>query len=116
MAGFNPLKIFFRNLNFCGSEGDELFEVIGLSFNAVSGAIALDFSAFSAFVENYISFFCVRYNLNCVHNTAAGVGAVSGIFVHVKGAKAEGTVVTRGAFHGKDLFFTVLADKARIVF
>ena len=51
-----------------------------------------------------------------LHQAAANAGAVSGKLIHVKRPQAIRTVISRGIYQGRNLFFAVTADKSAVVF
>ena len=60
--------------------------------------------------------FGVGESLDRAENSAAIVGSVARVYINVKRAKAERTVIARGVAKGQNLFSAVLADKALVVF
>ena len=85
-------------------------------FCLVSGAVSMDLAAFLALVQDHVAFFGVRLNADRLHLTLAGVGAVSGIDIHVERPEAEGTMVSGGISQRLNLPSAMGADKAVVVF
>lgn len=97
-------------------ELDKQIDVIGLNLGFVCRAIASNLTAFVAFVDDDISFFGVRFHADGAENTAAGVGAVAGIDIHVQGTEALGAMIAGAVTEGLYLEATVFADERIVVF
>ena len=79
-------------------------------------AVAAKLTASLAAVHDNKALFDIglcRYRL---HLSAARVGAIPWIYVHVQAPKAEGTVVARGIPKGRDLPAAMRTDKGAVVF
>ena len=103
-------------LKFSCRELDEQIDVIGLDLGFVCRAIASDLTAFVAFVDDDISFFRVRFHADGAEDTAAGVGAVAGIDVHVQGTEAFGAMIAGAVTKGFYFKAAVFADERIVVF
>jgi len=90
--------------------------VVGLDFCLVRCLVAHERAASVASVRDDISALRVGLCFDGAENTAARVRSVARIYVHVKRAEAEWTVVSRGVAEGKHRLSAVLADEAAIVF
>ena len=80
------------------------------------GLVSYYGTASVAFVYDDIPLLRVRLCLDRTENTAAVVGSVTGVDIHVQRAEAEGAVVARGVAERKDLLAAALADEAVVVF
>ena len=79
---------------FCG-QSDQKSDVVRLYLGFMCRAVAPDLSAFFAAVYDHISFFCVRLCFDGAHDTAAGIGSVAWIDIHMEGTQASRTMVAR---------------------
>ncbi len=95
---------------------DEQIDVVGLDLGFVCGAVAADLAAFVAFVNDDVSFFGIGFHADGAENAAAGVGAVTGVDIHMKRAKAFGAMVAGAIPEGLDLKSAVFADEGIVVF
>lgn len=111
-----PRGLFFKTLRkFCG-EANEEGAVVGLHLCIVGSAVAVDFTAFGAAVIDDKSMLGIRLGADGLHLTAAGIGAVTGVDINVKRPETEGAMIARGKAERQDLFVTVRADEAAVVF
>ena len=79
-------------------------------------ATARDFTASFALMDNNEASLGIRLDLNGAKDTVAGVGSVTGVYINVERAEAEGAMIARGVSEGEHLFFAVSADESVIVF
>ena len=79
-------------------------------------AIVLFCTANGTLVSDHKSLFGMGQYCMRLHQAAANAGAVSGKFIHVKRPQAIRTVISRGIYQGRNLFFAVTADKSAVVF
>lgn len=77
-----------------GGKFNNEVEVVRLDFCFVSRFVSHLFAAFFAFVDNYISSLSIRLCSRGAKNTAAGIRSVTGVYIHVKRAKAERAVIS----------------------
>lgn len=98
----------------CGKSDEQVVVVTLLTLEG--SLVTHRLSAFVAAVDDDKSLLGVGESLYGTKNTLAVVGSVTGIYIHVERAEAEGAVISRGVSKGEHLSATVLADKACIVF
>ena len=79
------------------------------------GFVAYRLSAFIATVDYNKALFGVGKSLNGSKNALTFIGSVTGIYINVKRAKAEWTVISRGVAKRLNLSAAILTNKARIV-
>ena len=63
---------------------DDQLDIIRLHVSIVSRAIAKKLSAFFALVNDNIPFFRIGDRRHCAKKSAAFVGTVTGIYIHMK--------------------------------
>ena len=97
-------------------QGNDELHIIGLYLGVMRRAATHKLAAFVAFVDDNIPLFRVGHRRHRAQKSAALVGAIPGVFVNVKRGKTKGTVIARAFAKGQNLFFTVFADKSRVVF
>ena len=95
---------------------DDEVGIIGLDLCLVCSLITYDGTTPLTPVSDYIAAPCVRLCLDRSQYSTTGVSSISRIYVHVDGAEAEGTMVSRRVAKRENLLAAVLADKATIVF
>jgi hypothetical protein len=95
-----------------GGESDDEHEVVGLNLGLVGGAATADLSALAALGYDDEALFGVGLGGYGLQVAAAGVGAVTGVDVHVAGPQAEGAVISGGVAQGLDLTAAVDAGKS----
>ena len=76
----------------------------------------MDLAAFPALVQDHVALFGIGLNADGLHLSAAGVGAVSRIDVHVEGPETEGAVVSGRVSKRLYLPSAMGANKAVVVF
>ena len=100
-------------LQACGKL-DKQIVIVGLvTFKC--GLVANGLTAFFTAVNDDKSLFGVGQSLYGTKNSLTGVRSVAGIYINVKRAEAEGTVISRCVAEGLNLSATVLTNKACIV-
>lgn len=77
-----------------GGELDYQGHIVGLDLCLMCGLVAYCCAATIASVGDHISFFGVGVCSDGAEYATAGVCSVTGVNVHVKGAKAEGAVIS----------------------
>ncbi len=90
--------------------------IIRLDFCFVGCAVAHYLAALRAFMYQHEAVLGVGLSADRTEYTAALVGSVAGVYIHVKRAEAKRTVVTRGEAKRENLPFAILTDKAGVVF
>ena len=95
---------------------DNKIEVIGLDLCLVSCLVSDDGAALFTLVENYKASLCIGLGSAGAKDSAAFVRSVSGVYINVERAEAEGAMIARGVSEGEHLFFAVSADESVIVF
>ena len=103
-------------LKFVCGQFDEQIDVIGLNFCFVCGTVSADFAAFIAFVDDNVAFFGIGLHADRAEDTTAGVGAVTGIDVHVQGTEAFGAMIAGAVTKGFYFKAAVFADERIVVF
>lgn len=103
-------------LRLAGAQADDKIGVVGLHLCLVRRLVAYNGSAPLTPVRYDISALWVGLRPYGAQNAAAGVCPVTGVYINVQGAKAEGTVVSGGVTKRKDLLATALTYKAVIIF
>ena len=99
-----------------GGQFNDQIDVIGLNFGFVGGFISADLAAFFTTVDDDISFFGIGFCFDRAKDTAAGVGTVTRIDVHVKRAKTSRTMVTGGISQGLDLQAAIFTNERIVIF
>ena len=99
-----------------GGQFDQQIDVIGLNLCLVRSLISADLAAFITAVNDDVTFFGIGLHLDRAQNTAAGICTVTGIDVHVQGAKATGTVVAGAVAEGLNGQTAIFADEGIVVF
>ena len=94
--GRNSTKLFYRSLLlvFCNRELDDELNIVGLYLGFVGGAIAMDLTAFRAFVDDNVALFGVGLGGDGLHKTLTLAGAVAGIYIEMLRPQAKGAVVS----------------------
>lgn len=103
-------------LKFVCGQLDEQIDVIGLNFCFVCSTVSADLAAFIAFVDDDVAFFGIGFHADGAEDTTAGVGAVTGIDVHVQGTEAFGAMVAGAVTKGFYFKAAVFADERIVVF
>lgn len=103
-------------LKFVCGQFDEQIDVIGLNFCFVCGTVSADLAAFIAFVDDDVAFFGIGLHADRAEDTTAGVGAVTGIDVHVQGTEAFGAMIAGAITKGFYFKAAVFADERIVVF
>ena len=78
--------------------------------------VAAQLAAFLATVDDDIPPLGIRHGAHRLQRPTAGVGAISGVDVHVQAPKAKGAMVARGIAEGLHLPAAMRADKSIVVF
>ena len=92
----------------CGSYNDAFYLLAAWIGGSVEGFLAL--------MNDDIAFFGIGFYLDRAQNTAARIRTVSGIDIHVQGAKATRTVIAGAVTQRLDGKPTVFADEGVVVF
>ena len=89
-----------------------------MDLGVVSGAVTAELTAFGTTVDDDIAVavFDVGLGADRLQFTAAGVGAISRVDVHVERPETKRAMVARGIAEREHLFFAMCANKAAIVF
>ena len=111
-----PFDVFALFSNFPRRQPNQKTHAVGLGFCLVGGAVAVKLAAFGTAVNDHVSLSRVGLHADRLHRSAALVGAIPGIDVHVQGPQAKRAVVARGVAQGQDLFSAMRANKAAVVF
>jgi len=82
----------------------------------VSGAVAVDLSAFGAFMNDDVALFGIGLGGYRLHKPTAFARAVARIYVEVLRPKAKRTVISRGVAERLYLASAVLADEGIVIF
>ncbi len=96
-----PAYVLHRRVcSYPSCELDEQVGVVGLDFCLVGGFVADGCAATVAAVYDYVALFGVGLRLYRAEYPAAIVCPVTGIYIHVKRAKAKRTVIAGGIAEG----------------
>ena len=82
----------------------------------MSGFITDYLSTTVATVDYHIALFRVGLGADGFHLTAAGIGSVAGVNVHVERPEAKGAMVAGGKAQGEDFLAAMGTEEAVIVF
>jgi len=99
-----------------GGQADQKIDIVGLNLCLVCRLISADLAAFFAAMNDDIAFFGIGFYLDRAQNTAARIRTVSGIDIHVQGAKATRTVIAGAVTQRLDGKPTVFTDEGVVVF
>jgi hypothetical protein len=80
----------------------------------VGGLVSYHRAASIASVDNYVSLFRIGLGADRAENSAAIVCSVAGVYINVKGTKAERAMISRGVAKGQNLFAAILANKTLV--
>ena len=97
-----------------GGKTNKQIVIVGL-VALKSSLVSNGLTAFVASVNDDKALLGVGKSLNGSKNSLALVGSVAGIYINVKRAETEGTMVSRGVSEWFNLSTAILTDKARII-
>ena len=100
----------------CYGQLDEQGQIVRLYGGGVCGAIALLSTTLATLVHDDVSLARICLHTDGIHNSAALVCAVAGIFVYMQGAETAGTVIARAVAKRLHGMSAVCANKAVIIF
>jgi hypothetical protein len=99
-----------------GGQLDQEIDVIRLNLCLVCRLVSADLTAFITAVNDNISLFGVGLHLDRAQNTAAGIGTVTGIDIHVQGAKTARTVIAGAIAQGLYGQTAIFANEGIVIF
>ena len=91
---------------------DNKIGIIGLNLCLVGSLVSNYRAASVASVDDHVSLFRIGLGSDRAENTAAIVCSVAGIYINVKGTKAERAMISRGIAKRQNLFAAGFADEA----
>ena len=99
-----------------GGELDYQAHIVGLCLCLVRRLVSDGRAALVTTVNDYIAALGIGKRAYRAKYSAAIILSVTGVYINVERAKAEGAMIARGVTERKHLFFAILADESVVVF